>query len=50
MRSKANIEAALARFDADLREAPDSATACVGLARVWLNLATGWYWRPGGDQ
>ena len=41
-RSKANIEAALARFDAALRQAPDSATACVGLARAWLNLATGW--------
>ena len=25
-----------------MRQAPDSATACVGLARAWLNLATGW--------
>lgn len=40
--SKANIEAALDRFDAALREAPDSAAASLGLARAWLNLATSW--------
>ena len=44
--SEANIEAALARFDAALRETPDSATACVGVARAWLNLAIGWYRDP----
>ncbi len=44
--SQASLEAALARFDSALREAPDSAAACVGLARTWLNLATGWYRDP----
>lgn len=44
--SRASLEAALDRFDAALREAPDSAAACVGLGRAWLNLATGWYRDP----
>jgi Tfp pilus assembly protein PilF len=44
--SQASIEAALARFDAALREAPESAAACAGLGRAWLNLATGWYHDP----
>ena len=44
--SQAAMEAALDRFDAALREAPESAAACVGLARAWLNLATGWYRDP----
>lgn len=44
--SQASLEAALARFDSALREAPDSAAACVGLGRAWLNLATGWYRDP----
>ena len=44
--SQATLEAALARFDAALRESPDHAPACVGLARAWLNLATGWYQPP----
>lgn len=44
--SQATLEAALDRFDAALREAPQSAAACVGLARAWLNLATGWYRDP----
>ncbi len=44
--SQANIEAALDRFDAALREAPGSPAAFVGLARAWLNLATGWYRDP----
>jgi tetratricopeptide (TPR) repeat protein len=42
----AAIEQALARFDEALRESPDYAPACVGLARAWLNLATGWYREP----
>jgi len=44
--SQASLEAALDRFDAALREAPDSAAACTGLGRAWLNLATGWYRDP----
>ena len=44
--SRASLEAALDRFDAALREAPESAAACVGLGRAWLNLATGWYRDP----
>ncbi len=44
--SKASLEAALERFDAALREAPDSAAACTGLGRAWFNLATGWYRDP----
>ena len=44
--SQASLEAALDRFDAALREAPDSAAACVGLGRAWLNLASGWYRDP----
>lgn len=44
--SRTTLEAALARFDEALRESPASAAACVGLARAWLNLATGWYADP----
>jgi tetratricopeptide (TPR) repeat protein len=44
--SRASLEAALERFDAALREAPDSAAACTGMGRAWLNLATGWYRDP----
>ncbi|MBC7728046.1 MAG: hypothetical protein H7242_10635 [Microbacteriaceae bacterium] len=43
---EASIEAALARFDAAWREAPDPATACVGAAPAWQNPATGWYRDP----
>lgn len=42
----ASLHAARARFDDALRESPHSASACVGLARAWLNLATGWYHDP----
>lgn len=38
-----NLEAAVARFDAALREAPGHAPACVGLARAWFNLAATWH-------
>ncbi len=41
--SRLTLEAALARFDEALRESPAFAAACVGMARAWLNLATGWY-------
>ena len=44
--SAASLHAARARFDDALRESPHSASACVGLARAWLNLATGWYHDP----
>ena len=44
--SAASLEAARGRFEAALRESPQSAAACVGLARAWLNLATGWYQDP----
>jgi tetratricopeptide (TPR) repeat protein len=44
--SEATLERALSRFEAALREAPQSASAHVGLARAWLNLATGWYRPP----
>lgn len=44
--SGATLEAARARFEEALRESPHSAAACVGLARTWLNLATGWYHDP----
>ena len=41
-----SLESARTRFDEALRESPQSAAACVGLARTWLNLATGWYQDP----
>jgi Flp pilus assembly protein TadD len=44
--SPATLEQALARFDEAQRESPTYAPACVGLARAWLNLATGWYREP----
>ena len=44
--SQATLEQALARFDAAQRESPAYAPACVGVARAWLNLATGWYHEP----
>lgn len=40
------LEQALQRFDEAQRESPTYAPACVGLARAWLNLATGWYREP----
>ena len=44
--SKATLEAALARFDAALRESPDYVAALVGMGRAWLNLAIGWHGDP----
>ena len=44
--SAASLHAARDRFEDALRESPHSASACVGLARAWLNLATGWYHDP----
>jgi Tfp pilus assembly protein PilF len=46
--SKATLEAALARFDAALRESPEYAPAYVGMGRAWLNLGTGWHRDPRG--
>lgn len=40
------LEAALARFDAALRESPGHAPAYVGMGRAWLNLATASYHDP----
>jgi len=50
--SKSTLEAALARFDAALRESPDHVGALVGMGRAWLNLATGWHGdpRPAADH
>ncbi len=50
--SKATLESALARFDAALRESPDHVGALVGMARAWLNLASGWHGdpRPAADH
>ena len=50
--SKSTLEAALARFDAALRESPDHVAALVGMGRAWLNLATGWHGdpRPAADH
>ncbi len=50
--SKVSLEAALARFDAALRESPDHVPALVGTGRAWLNLATGWHHdpRPAADH
>lgn len=50
--SKSTLEAALARFEAALRESPDHAPALVGMGRAWLNLATGWHGdpRPAADH
>lgn len=45
--SAANLEAALARFDDAVREAPDYAAAYVGLGRAWLNLGSSWLRSPG---
>lgn len=44
--SAASLDSARCRFEEALRESPRSAAACVGLARAWLNLATGWYHDP----
>ncbi len=44
--SKASLDAALARFDAALRESPDHVPALVGMGRAWFNLATGWHGEP----
>ena len=44
--SRTTLEQALARFDQAQRESPSHAPAYVGLARTWLNLATGWYHEP----
>jgi len=44
--SKATLEAALARFDAALRESPGYVAALAGMGRAWLNLATGWHGDP----
>jgi tetratricopeptide (TPR) repeat protein len=44
--SKDTLEAALARFDAALRESPEYVSAFVGMGRSWLNLATGWHLDP----
>ena len=44
--SRQTLETALERFDASLRAAPPSAKAFVGMARAWLNLATGWHHAP----
>jgi tetratricopeptide (TPR) repeat protein len=44
--SKVTLEAALARFDAALRESPEYVPALVGAGRAWLNLATGWHGDP----
>jgi len=44
--SKASLEQAIERFDAAQRESPTYAPACVGLARAWMNIATGWYGDP----
>lgn len=41
--TRANLEAAIERFDAALRESPSFAPAYVGLARAWFNMAAGWY-------
>ena len=50
--SKSTLEAALARFDAALRESPDHVGALVGMGRAWFNLATGWHGdpRPAADH
>lgn len=44
--SKTTLEAALARFDAALRESPDYVAALVGVGRAWFNLAIGWHDDP----
>ena len=44
--SRQTLETALERFDEALRTAPPSARAFVGMARAWLNLATGWHHPP----
>jgi Tfp pilus assembly protein PilF len=44
--SQACLLQAADRFDAALRESPDSVPALVGLARAWMNLALGWYAPP----
>jgi Tfp pilus assembly protein PilF len=41
--TRANLEQAIGRFDAALRESPGFAPALVGLARAWFNMAAGWY-------
>jgi tetratricopeptide (TPR) repeat protein len=44
--AKTTLEAALARFDAALRESPDHVAALVGMGRAWFNLAIGWHGDP----
>ena len=44
--SRQTLEMALERFDQALRAAPPTAQAFVGMARAWLNLATGWHHAP----
>ena len=44
--SRQTLELALERFDQALRTAPPTAQAFVGMARAWLNLATGWHHAP----
>lgn len=44
--SRQTLETALERFDQALRAAPPTAQAFVGMARAWLNLATGWHHAP----
>lgn len=50
--SKQNLEQAIERFDSAQRESPTYAPACVGLARAWFNMASGWYCepRPAGEH
>ena len=50
--TRVNLEAAIDRFDAALRESPHFAPACVGLARAWFNMACGWHGdaRPAGEH
>jgi Tfp pilus assembly protein PilF len=50
--SKAHLEQAIERFDQAQRESPTYAPACVGMARAWFNMASGWYTdpKPAGDH
>ncbi len=44
--SRQTLETALERFDQALRAAAPTAKAFVGMARAWLNLASGWHHPP----
>lgn len=44
--SRTTLEQALERFDAALRESPESVAALVGIGRAWLNLGLGWHHSP----